>query len=207
MMKSNINICRPGCGASCALCCGSHNYRVSPVELESLFIRRARIMKAYSRDFLVRKMIAFRSGMTGSYYVDPSHALFYINTPALFQDCPRCPFVGFIDREKNTGCLLCGEEGPPDLCHECFLSYRGKIFTCPAREVLTDEEIAYAARLARDWFYYAILIHETELLRDHMKDFAMPEETPRERREVLSRELEERIVTRRELHAIHGYFS
>ncbi|HNW28023.1 MAG TPA: hypothetical protein PKN50_06090 [Spirochaetota bacterium] len=205
-MNRSVNICRPGYGASCSLCCGSHNYWASLGKIEALFIRRARIIKAYARDFLIRKMIAYRSSMTGSYYVDPSNALFYITIPALFPDCPRCPFTGFIDREKTTGCLLGSEEGPPGLRHECFLSYRGKVFNCPAREDLSDEEIVYAAGLARDWFYYAILIHEPELLRRLMRDYPAPGQVPPAEREVLYRELEERVVTRRELHAIHSYF-
>ncbi len=206
-MISTINICRPGFGASCSLCCGSHNYRASQVEMEKLFIRRARIMKAYSRDFLIRKMIAYRSAMTGSYYVDPSNALFHIAVPELFQDCPRCPFVGFVSRERITGCLLAPEEGPPDLRRECFLNYRGKIFSCPARDELTDEEVLYAARFARDWYYYGILIHEQDLLRRLMREFPAPERVPPAQRGALYRELEDRVATRRELHGVHGYFS
>ncbi len=207
MMTQSVNICRPGYGASCSLCCGSHNYQVSRVEIEALFVRRARIMKAYSRDFLIRKMIAFRSCMTGSYYVDPSDQLFNPAIPALFRDCPRCPFTGFIGREKIIGCLLDGEDDPSYLHHECFLSYRGKIFTCPAREILSDEEILFAARLTRDWYYYGILIHEAEMLRRLGEDYSVPEKVSAERRWILERELEERIMVRRELHAIHSYFS
>ncbi len=205
-MTRSVNICRPGYGASCSLCCGSHNYRVSRVEIEALFVRRARIMKAYSRDFLVRKMMAFRSCMTGSYYVDHSDGPFDPALPALFQDCPRCPFVGFVEKGKIIGCLLGGQEDSSDLRHECLLNYRGKIFSCPARDILSDEETCYAARLARDWYYYSILIHETELLRSFMRDNQKPEDVPAEQLETLRRELEERIVTRRELHAIHSYF-
>ncbi|MBP7738680.1 MAG: hypothetical protein KA369_22080 [Spirochaetes bacterium] len=207
MITPSINICRPGFGASCSLCCGSHNYRASREEIEGLFIRRARIMKAYSRDFLIRKMIAYRSAMTGSYYVDPSHALFHITTPALFQDCPRCPFVGFISRERIAGCLLGREEEPPDLRQECFLNYRGKIFTCPARDDLADEEVLYAAQFAGDWYYYGILIHEPELLRGLMREIPAPKRVPPSKREVFYRELEDRVAARRELHRIHGYFS
>ncbi|HQF07268.1 MAG TPA: hypothetical protein PLM53_03640 [Spirochaetota bacterium] len=207
VMNGNVNICRPGYGASCSLCCGSHNYRASREECEALFVRRAMIRKAYSRDFLVRKMNACRSAMTGSYYIDPSNALFDISIPAIFPDCPRCPFVGFISRERITRCLLGPEEGQPGLRHECFLNYRGKIFTCTAREGLADEEVLYAARLARDWFYYSILIHEPDLLRRTMKNFPVPEKLQPAQRENLWEELEERIAARRDLHAVHGYFS
>ncbi len=207
MITSSINICRPGFGASCSLCCGSHNYRVTREEIEKLFIRRARIMKAYSRDFLIKKMIAYRSAMTGSYYVDPANALFSIATPALFHDCPRCPFVGFVSRERITGCLLGREEDSPDLRQECFLNYRGKIFTCPARDEVADDEVLYAARFAGDWYYYGILIHEPDLLRRLMREFPDPKRVLPAQREVLYRELEECIATRRGLHGIHGYFS
>ncbi len=207
MMTRTINICRPGYGASCALCCGSHNYRAGSMEIEALFVRRARIIKAYSRDFLIRKMIAFRSCMTGSYYIDPSETLFYSTMPALFHDCPRCPFAGFISREKIIGCLLGVEGDQPDLRHECFLSYRGKIFSCPAREILNDEEILYAARCTGDWYYYSVLIHAPELLRRLMIEFPVPEDIPKTRKEMLQRELEERVAGNRELHAIHSYFS
>jgi hypothetical protein len=205
-MTVSVNICRPGYGASCSLCCGSHNYQVGRVEIEALFVRRARIMKAYSRDFLVRKMIAYRSCMTGSYYIDPSDRLFNPAVPALYQDCPRCPFVGFVSKDRLAGCLLVREDDPSDLRHECFLSYRGKIFTCPARESLHDKEILYAARLARDWYYYGILIHEPELLRRLMEEHPDAGEVPALRREALERELEKRVSANRELHAIHSYF-
>jgi len=36
-MSKKINICRPGYGASCALCCGSHNYVLEPDEISALF--------------------------------------------------------------------------------------------------------------------------------------------------------------------------
>lgn len=39
-MNEKINICRPGHGASCALCCGSHNYLASPEHISALFKER-----------------------------------------------------------------------------------------------------------------------------------------------------------------------
>ena len=105
-------------------------------------------------------MTASRSNLTGSYYFDPKQKPFALTLPALFGDCPHCPFVGYRDGDRNVGCLLYSEEHPPGLRQECFQSYRGKLFTCRAREALSDDEVLYAARLTRDWYYYSILIHD-----------------------------------------------
>lgn len=206
-MIRRVNICRPGCGASCALCCGSHNYRASRGEIEMLFRRRTAFLQDYTPDFLVKKMIASRSRMTGSYYIDQLNPLFDRVLAPLYEDCPSCPFVGFLADEKTVGCLLRGDEAPSGLHHECFLSYRGKVFSCSARGNIGDEETLYAARLFRDWYYYSIIIHEPELLRSLMRESPVPDDVTAAQRERYEMKLEGRITACRELHGMHGYFS
>jgi hypothetical protein len=177
-MTSHINICRPGYGASCSLCCGSHNYRAYRKEIKSLFLRRGAMIKDFNREYILRKMAASRSNLTGSYYSEHEGAPFIMSLPALFDDCPQCPFVGYEYEGRMVGCLLGPRDCIAGLRHECFLSYRGKIFSCRARELL-DDEIRYAARLTGDWCYYGILIHEPDLLRGFMQHHPAAEEGPR----------------------------
>ncbi len=199
-----INICRPGYGASCALCCGSHNYKASLKEIKALFGRRSGVINEYNEKYFIRKMVASRSNMTGSYYVQDD-AGFTLTLPALFDDCPQCPFVGFVDEGRSVGCLL-NREGPHHVFrHECFLSYRGKVFSCGAREILNDDEILYAAIFSRDWYYYSILIHEPDLLRHLMRTHDNPE-IAIQYDESFKREVEKIVVNCRHLHAIHNYF-
>ena len=44
--KNTVNRCRPGFGASCSFCCGSHNYVLSENEIEEIFIKRGNGSKA-----------------------------------------------------------------------------------------------------------------------------------------------------------------
>jgi hypothetical protein len=207
MTDGSINICRPGFGASCCLCCGGLNYRAGRGELESLFRRRTALLARYSRDYVIRAMTASRSNMTGSYYFRTDAMPFIAEEPAIFEGLPRCPFVGFLADGTTAGCILHPGDNSPDLRHECFQSYRGKIFSCRARELLSIDEIRYAARLTRDWYYYGILIHDEDLLRGMMKDHPEPGEVPPKELEIMNRELEDRVASRRELHSVHSYFS
>jgi hypothetical protein len=206
MTGGPADICRPGFGASCSLCCGSHNYRAGREELEALFALRAELMARYSRDYVVRSMAASRSGMTGSYYFRTGDWPFIAAAPALFEDLPRCPFVGRAEDGVSVGCLLYPGDCRPELRHECFQSYRGKIFSCRARDILSGEEIRYAARLTRDWYYYSVLIYDGELLRRMMGDHPDPDAVPEEEMEEMKRKLEELVAARRDLHGIHSYF-
>jgi len=76
-MNGKINICRPGFGASCALCCGSHNYTLEPAEISALFKEEEREGK--------------------------SEAPVY---PKRFDDAIQCPHVGYTSGpEPVIGCL------------------------------------------------------------------------------------------------------
>lgn len=202
-----VNICRPGFGASCAMCCGSHNYRASRDAISALFAQRAEVVLRYNPSYLVRKMTASRSNLTGSYYVNRQDEPFTPALPALFEDCPQCPFVGHTDRSGHVGCLLYPEDHPPELRHECFQSYRGKVFTCRAGEVLSDEEIQYAARLTGDWYYYSVLIHDEGMLQRLMRLWPDPGDVPEGERERMREALNKRVTRDRSLHMVHSYFS
>ena len=204
--ESKINICNPGQGASCALCCGSHNYRASREEVGVLFARRSGLLAQYNRQYLINAMTASRSNLTGSYYYRQEDTL-ALTLPALFGDCPRCPFVGYVDDEMHAGCLLYPADHPPELRQECFLSYRGKLFACRAREVLSDGEILYAARLTRDWYYYSLLIHDEGLLRRLMREWPDPADVPERERGRMRDALEDRVSADRSVHIVHSYFS
>lgn len=201
-----VNICRPGFGASCALCCGSHNYRASRDEIGRLFSRRSDLLAQYNKQYLIHSMSASRSNLTGSYYYGRHEDPLALTLPSLFEDCPRCPFVGAAGDDRHAGCLLYPEDHPPELRQECFQSYRGKLFACRAREFLMDEEILYAARFTGDWYYYSVLIHDEALLRRLMREWPEPDDVPEGERKRMRQSLEEKIAADRSLHKVHSYF-
>jgi len=166
MGHHKINICRPGFGASCALCCGSHNYRCDRVSLKKLFTARA----------------------DGDGHGNPR--FLPAPYPRLFEDALQCPLVGFTDAGNSVlGCLRYQRPAAGDI-EECSFTYTCKNFACRAMDSLTDEEILYAARLTADWYYYGLLINETRLLRDCMKANRDPDTVPAPARRELRRSLE-----------------
>lgn len=201
-----VNVCRPGFGASCALCCGSHNYRASKEEIGTLFSRRSELLSQYNKGYLIRAMSASRSSLTGSYYYRQEEGL-TLTLPALFEDCPCCPFAGYVDGDRHAGCLLYPEDHPPELRYECFQSYRGKLFSCQAWDILSDNEVLYAARLTGDWYYYSIIIHDVETLRHLMGTWPHPADIPAKYFEDLKIRLNERVASDGQFHSIHSYFS
>ncbi len=145
-MRRSINPCRPGHGASCALCCGSHNYRADRAGLEALFSAR--------RDAAVQA-----DG-------DLPAALGSITLPRALADGTCCPLVGFDPREH--GIIACLGYGNAGLLGELG-SFFGKVcsnFCCGAWERLEDGEILFAARVTGDWYYYPLLIADIGLVRE-----------------------------------------
>jgi hypothetical protein len=203
MAKRDIDICRPGFGASCALCCGSHNFRADPGEIGELFRRRAELVADLTPEFIVRRVRASRSDMTGSYYFRNTGGF---DLPAPEPADPggaRCPFVGYIG-EEIVGCLL--YPGGGETRRDCIQSYGGKHFTCRAEESLDDDEILFAARLAGHWYYYSVLIQMDQLLRRVMEEYRHHGSVPSDARERLFASLEAEVRDNPELHRIHGYF-
>lgn len=163
-MKKNhsINICRPGYGASCALCCGSHNYDAPPGEITALF--RARL----------------------EFFLDGSKKQPLLPPKAL-PDALQCPHVAFTDEACSLiGCLYYHEKAMQE---DTFFKKTCKTFLCPAAEELSPEEIIYAARLCGDWFYYSLLIHEIKFLRSLMNRYPDPDKMPQKTRQDMQARL------------------
>jgi hypothetical protein len=173
-MQPDINICRPGFGASCALCCGSHNYLANPGEINSLFCERSLRVRDFNRDYIIRNMASSRSSMTGSYYY-PGTSPFIITLPARDAGSRQCPFVGFAGNAPEAGCLLYPDNYGYGNILDCYQNYRNKIFSCGAGERLSEDEILFAARITGDWYYYSILIHSYGYLRAAMKKNSEPD--------------------------------
>lgn len=149
MRDSRINICQPGYNASCALCCGSHNFTADPDEIARILTHRGQGRERHTD--------------TGG---------------RLFEDGTRCPHVGVINEKMQAiGCLIYrspAKGGPA----ETFFEYTCRNFSCRARETLSEEEILFAARLMGDWYYYGLLINEISLLQGLFRKHRVPELVP-----------------------------
>ena len=200
-----VNVCRPGFGASCALCCGSHNYQGTEDEIGDLFRRRRAAADQFSRAYLLRIMKSSRSPLTGSYYY-AGRGFRPETSPPLCGEGRQCPFVGCVGEEGVVGCLRYPETPGPELRRDCYQNYRSKIFTCPAREILSQEEVLYAARLTADWYCYSLLIQSTSLLRSLREEYSDPDLLPPGRLESLRWALEDRVRNDPALHCLDSYF-
>ena len=186
-MERKINICRPGFGASCALCCGSHNYLSGHGDMEVMFSQRRRVVGHFCSE--------------GVHVLQNREALLAVqrqledqSLPCHLEDAIRCPFVGFVDHEETQlGCLIYGEGGSDPrvldmstICHT---------FSCLSREILDDEEILFAALLTGDWYYYSLLINDIALLREMRSGFITPEDVPEDALEEMKQNLKEKLLT------------
>ena len=198
-------MCRPGFNASCALCCGSHNYDAEPLEIEKLFSKRRKIFSYYSRKYIINRIVSSRSDLTGSYYYTEEKHPFILSKPPLHKDTLQCPYVTVVDDNITIGCYLYpeGVHGSRNL--DCFNAYRSKRFLCRAMDTLTDEEVLYAARLTGDWYYYSILIHHHSFLKKLMDEHPEPGCIDETGMIEISRELKNHCRENRHLHNIHTY--
>jgi len=204
---NKLNLCRPGYGASCALCCGSHNYNASFEEIHALFKKRREMLKLYTRTYIVNCLRTSRSNLTGSYYpLSTIDEGIIITLPKLYQDGIQCPFVILLD-DETIGCTLYPETAHEDMRFDCFQNYTCKYFSCYSKEILADDEIIYAARLFRDWYYYTLLIHSINVLRQFREHQPDPEQVNPEDIQNLKQLLKDQLFTETNLHTIHSYFS
>ncbi|TAL30730.1 MAG: hypothetical protein EPN93_19195 [Spirochaetes bacterium] len=203
--ENALNICRPGFGASCAMCCGSHNLSCTREELGRVFSARTARLEAYSREYLVSVMRSSRSALTGSYYF-PAERFSIPEPPPLFESAAHCPFAGFVGDGATIGCILHPGTRARGEIADCFLSYRGKTFTCTAGEALEPHHINFAARLTGDWFYYGLLIHHAALLKIITTRYGSPRTIDARERAGIFCALEEFRNDSARVHSLDNYF-
>ncbi len=157
-----VNICQPGHNASCALCCGSHNYRLPRDELHQLFRARRDLYRRY-REHNTADSRAVEGIMKDTC------------RKKLMPDGIQCSMVGVIDKKSGRIGCLCYNEPGEYTPFEPFFSATCKTFICPASDILSNEEIIFAAKLTADWYYYSMLINDIEYLRKLNRVFGSPE--------------------------------
>lgn len=132
----DINLCRPGYSASCAFCCGSHNFNTNDKVIASI--------------------------LKGKTACQP---------PPIHKDGIRCPHIGFIDERKTLiGCMIYDKKTNIEKMDK-FFKVTCKNFYCPAHDILTAQEVLFAAELMADWYYYGLFINEALLLKESYKKF------------------------------------
>jgi hypothetical protein len=168
LAKRRINICKPGFGASCALCCGSHNFNLPLEKIEILLQGRMRDSSAL-------------------YYKHPHESLF----EKRFSDGMQCPNVA-MDEENELFCLIYND---PFKSAEVNSFFNGtcKNFYCPAWDYLSDEEVIFAAKLMSDWYYYGLLINNIEGLKELFAQYIDLAMVPYEELENIKQELHDMV--------------
>ncbi len=165
-----VNPCRPGFGASCSFCCGSHNYRLSREDIEETFIKRG-------------------DGEGENSRVHPEKSLF----KKLVEEGMQCCHVGFADSENGTVSCLVYHEDVSGSEMEVFFTGTCKTFLCEAWKELSDREILFAAELMQDWYYYSLLINSPDVLLELYAEYGEPGNVPEDVLENLQDELSDRI--------------
>jgi hypothetical protein len=166
--QNRVNRCRPGYGASCALCCGSHNYALSPEEIEEVFTARG-------HEPLQANLRHPEDGASEK----------------LFQDAMQCPHVGIDPSDPGIACCLIYSMHDRGAKTGSFFDGTCKTFYCPAWNDLTDRQVLFAAGLMGDWYYYSLLINHIESVHEICARYGSPDDVPDEELQALKEELEE----------------
>lgn len=170
-LEKMINRCRPGHGASCALCCGSHNYAAAPEDIESIFIDRG-------------------LDRTISIHGHPEDS----SGKKLFDDAIQCPNVGMSREDPGIICCLVYDCAPHDKKISSFFNGTCKNFFCAAWDSLTDEEVLFAAELMGDWYYYSLFINDIESLKEEFSTYGTPQHVPVSRLAEIKEKLVQRLI-------------
>jgi hypothetical protein len=202
---AEINICRPGYGASCGLCCGSHNFDCTREDLIHLMKRRASRLSSFAPEYLRGTVRRSRSGLTGSIYF-PLRNFLSDEPPPLAARSPQCPFLVTDASTNYIECMLNPEAHLDGKTVDCALSYRGKVFLCPAREKLSVREFRYAAQFAEDWFFYSLVIQHDRMLGRMMRRWNDPGAINTLERKKIESELEDFRTSRMDIHELDTYF-
>lgn len=168
---NQINRCRPGFGASCSFCCGSHNYTVSRGSIEAMFISRG-------------------ENSAQQKFAHPES----LHEKKMKSDGMQCPNVGISPSEPGIVCCLTYDEDHEGSGFESFFKGTCKHFRCTAWNELTDRQILFSAEMMKDWYYYSLLINSPELVLDLCAEYESPDDVPEETLSILKAELEERLI-------------
>jgi hypothetical protein len=169
-MNNHINRCRPGFGSSCSFCCGSHNYTVSPVDIEEIFISRGENAAPHN-------------------FAHPENSC----ERKMKSDGMQCPNAGISPSEPGIVCCLTYNDDHAGSGFESFFKGTCKNFRCAAWDDLTDRQVLFAAELMKDWYYYSLLINSTELVLELCAEYGSPDDVPGKTLSDLKEELEERL--------------
>ena len=154
-MHTITSACQPGFNASCALCCGSHNYNAAYHEIDNLFKERFYCFNTFISTNNIHSMLP-------ACY----NALEQITLPLRDDDATHCAFVAYTDTSFTTiGCLLY----PYCYRFDYRSLYMGNIcktFNCKVNTRAYHDTVIIAATIFHDWYYYSIAIHNTVLLNN-----------------------------------------
>lgn len=154
-MTTSINPCRPGLGASCSFCCGSHNFTLSPEKIEDLFINRG-------------------SRRNSPAMLHPEQNC----EEKLVREGMQCPHIGISESEPSIICCLVYNDNNRGAGLDSFFRGTCRHFRCPAFTYLSDQEVLFAAGLTSDWYYYSLLINSIETVKELYAEYGMPENVP-----------------------------
>lgn len=154
--QNKVNPCRPGHGASCAFCCGSHNYTLTPESIEEIFTGRSsvllpRLSSRHPEESDREKLV--REGM-------------------------QCPHVGISASEPGIVCCLSYNDSDKPPALRSFFTGTCKNFYCVAWNELNARQILFAAELMGDWYYYSLLINCIDILTDLCAEYDHPSDIP-----------------------------
>ncbi len=168
MIKSTVNRCQPGYGASCSLCCGSHNYTVPLESIENILLERG-----------------FKSLTSLNRHPEET------GEEKRFQDSMQCTYVGILQSQPAlVSCMVYTDSGRGDTLNS-FFKGTCKNFRCEAWDNLTDKQVLFAAKLMGDWYYYSLLIHDIDAVLNLCAMYSVPEDIPSDELTSLKQNLEE----------------
>jgi hypothetical protein len=170
METKRVNPCRPGYGASCALCCGSHNYRMSPEALATFFRHES--------------MAGNEKWSAGS-VASP--------TEKLYSDAIQCPHIGYDTADPDLLCCRVYRDQHDNRELEHFFHSTCKIFYCAAWHVLSDEQVLFAAQLMGDWDYYSLLVNDIATVIKAITRYAKAENVPPDELDSMKQYLQEKL--------------
>ena len=170
-MTTSVNPCRPGFGASCSFCCGSHNFTLSPDQIEELFVNRG-------------------LNYNGTPEANPEHSC----EKKLVKEGMQCPHIGISGSDPSLVCCLAYND--PDKGSELLSFFKGTCshFKCVAFNYLTDREVLFAAELMKDWYYYSLLINCIETVKALYARYGSPENVPEDVLDEIKEELVQKLV-------------